>query len=114
MASAVIDLEPSENETDSEEIPRGGSASTKRSLGLEVIFSAVSDYRHGSGTARASAEAFLFPTTADCRSRFDLIVSICDADRAWLRDSLDRARPGWDRERQRGKADESKEINEAA
>ena len=40
MASASVDLEHLDSETESEEIPRGGSASTKRSLGLEVIFSA--------------------------------------------------------------------------
>jgi hypothetical protein len=61
------------------------------------------------GRHRKSAEAFLYPTTADCRSRFDLIVSICDVDRAWLRDALDKARPGWDRERL-GKSD-SKDKN---
>ena len=102
MATAVIDLEPLGSETDSEDTPQvpGTSKRGLSLLGLQVIRSAVEDYRHGSGRHRASAEAFLFPTAADSRSRFDLIVSICDVDRVWLRDSLDKSRPGWDRERQ--------------
>ena len=111
MASAVIDLEPSENETDSEEIPRGGSASTKRSLGLEVIFSAVSDYRHGSGKARASAEAFLYPENADYRKQFNLVTLIANVDPRFLRESLERSRAEWDREWKSMK-DESMEEKE--
>ena len=110
-ASAAIEFEP---ELDSEEIFGGGSSPTKRSLGLEVIFLAVQDYRFGRGWDRASAEAFLFSESADYRRQFNLITLISNVDPRWLREQLDRGRPGWDRERQRGKADESKEINEAA
>ena len=104
-------LEGETSEPDSTDIPQGSAPSERglSLLGLEVIRSAGEDYRHGLGRHRASAEAFLFPATADCRSRFDLIVSICDVDRAWLRDAHDKARVKWDRERL-GKSD-SKDKN---
>jgi hypothetical protein len=98
-ASAVIDLEP---ELDSEKIPGGGSSPSRRSLGLEIIFSACEDYRHGSGKDRASAEAFLFPETREYRRHFDLVCSMTNVDPRWLREALDRAGPDWDRERQSG------------
>jgi hypothetical protein len=106
MAALAVELEPLDSETESEDTPQvpGTSRRGLGCLGLEILRSAVEDYRHGSGKHRASAEAFLFPATADCRSRFDLIVSICDVDRAWLRDALDKARVKWDRERL-GKSD---------
>jgi hypothetical protein len=113
MATAVIDLEPSENETESEEIPRGGSAS-QRSLGMEIILSAVTDYRHGSAKARASAEAFLFPAHPDYRHQFNLVTLIANVDPRFLPESLERARPEWDREWQCGETDDSKEDKEAA
>ena len=110
-ASAVIELEP---ELESEEIFAGGSSPTKRSLGLEVIFLAVQDYRFSRGWDRASAEAFLFSECADYRRQFNLITLISNVDPRWLREQLDRARPGWDRERQRGENDDSKEKEIAA
>ena len=102
-ASAVIELEP---ELESEEIFAGGSSPTKRSLGLEVIFLAVQDYRFSRGWDRASAEAFLFSECADYRRQFNLITLISNVDPRWLREQIDRARPGWDREAARVKSGE--------
>ncbi len=103
MATAsVIDFEPldTEPEEDSEsEAQRNGK---RANLGTSILLSAIEDFRTGNNSARASAEAFLWPSSIAFAEHFDWVVSMSDIDGTWLRVALERMRPQWDAERRRG------------
>jgi hypothetical protein len=76
--------------------------SPKRNLGCSILVAAIEDYMGMDEQSHASASQFLFPSTAAYQEHYDWVVSMADGlDRAWLRDALDRAKAGWDKDRLR-------------
>jgi hypothetical protein len=72
----------------------------KRNLGCAILVAAIEDYQSTDDQTHSSASLFLFPTSPEYRAHFEWVVSMADGvDRAWLRESLDRARKLWDRSR---------------
>ncbi len=104
MSASPIQIEPLDIDfDDSEETPEDQHGTAKRSnLGTSILLCAIEDFRTGNNSARASAEAFLWPSSIAFAEHFDWVVSMSDIDGAWLRVALERMRPQWDSERLRG------------
>ena len=84
------DISSSTSPYDLQTVPR-------RTLGCAVLLAAISDYLSGDCTAHRTAEAFLYPKTADYAERYEWAVSMAPGiNPAWLRRMLDRRKALWD------------------
>ena len=96
MAAQVVEFDSLE-EQDGPDTRTRRSEARRTSLGFAILHSAIGDYRGKDEFLHSSAAQFLYPTNAMDRDHLHWCISLCDGvDPAWLRQELDRSRPGWD------------------
>ena len=71
-----------------------------RTLGCAIFWAAIMDYRSLDQEAHEDAGKFLYPLTPEWQGQYEWALALTDGvNAAWLRDSLDRFKGVWDRQR---------------
>jgi hypothetical protein len=71
-----------------------------RNLGAAIFWAAILDYRSMDQEEHEDAKQFLYPKTPEWQHHYDWAVRMAEGvNPAWLRDSLDRFKGKWDRQR---------------
>jgi len=71
-----------------------------RNLGGAIFWLAILDYRSLNQEAHEDAGKFLYPLTPEWQRQYEWALALTEGvNAAWLRDSLDRFKSVWDRQR---------------
>jgi hypothetical protein len=77
----------------------------RRTLGGAIFLMAIDDYRSMDDYEHKDAARFLYPTTREWQNQYEWAFALTEGlNPAWLRDSLDRWRVKWDRQRRERRA----------